>query len=249
MPRSRLPGVETAALPLRVIGTLESCFPRKFGSPRQGHLVPDSMARLRLRPELIPEHALRGLEGFSHVWLLSYLHLCTNKGYRPTVHPPRLEGKTVGLFASRSPHRPSPVGLTLARLRAVEGGTLLLSGVDLADGTPILDVKPYLPACDRPAKARTGWPARLPARELSVRMAPGVRRALRGLREPAEARRLERLLRQVLRQDHRNPRDRSQMRPGKVLELFIEELLVEFSIDGKAAVVLGVRRDPRRPGS
>src|SRR3989338_8020306 len=116
---------------LKIIGVLESCFQEKFGTPRQPHLVPGSFARLKIYPEYAPEHSLSGLSEFSHVWLLSWFHLATNKSFHPKIHPPRLKGGKIGVFASRSPHRPNPVGLSLTKLERVEKDTLYLSGIDL----------------------------------------------------------------------------------------------------------------------
>ncbi|EOD26336.1 hypothetical protein EMIHUDRAFT_205328 [Emiliania huxleyi CCMP1516] len=127
--------VNPATCGYRPIGHIESCFVERRGTPRQGLLVPDARARLRLDPRAVqPAAALEGLEGFSH------------------VHPPGLLGGSIGLFATRTPHRPNPIGLSLAALLHVEGGTLLLGGADLIDGTPVLDVKPYL-LHDAPAGA------------------------------------------------------------------------------------------------
>lgn len=225
--------------PLRVIGILESCFKEKFGAPRQAGLVPAATARLRLEKEFIPEQSLRGLEGFSHVWLLSYLHLHTNKAFVSTVHPPRLGGRTVGVFASRAPHRPSPLGLSLARLLRVEGDVLHLGEVDLVDGTPILDVKPYIPAYDRAAAARAGWTAAAKRAELRVSFG---RRALGevGRLPRVQALRLKTLIAQALRHDPRNPRDRSQAAPGKILECLLMDYAVRFEIRGRCARVLGL---------
>lgn len=178
----------------------------------------------------MPEHSLRGLEGFSHVWLLPYFHLNTNKDFRPVIHPPRLKGKTIGVFASRSPHRPSPIGLSLAKLDKIEGSTLHLSGIDLVDGTPILDIKPYVPASDCLPKARSGWTTRLPKAEFSVAFTAQAAKAARqaGLR---------RLITSVLRHETRNPRDRSQLKPGKPLEILLHDYAVRFSVRGKRALV------------
>ncbi len=108
-------------------------------------------------PQLQPELALDGLEKFSHVWLIFGFHRNTNSTYRPKVHPPRLEGKTTGVFATRSPHRPNSLGLSLVRLDKIEGSTLFFSGVDLIDGTPIYDIKPYLAQIESVPEARMGW--------------------------------------------------------------------------------------------
>ena len=134
----------------RPIGYVESCFVERRGTPRQGMLAPDVRARLRLRANIVqPAAALDGLTGFSHVWLLYDFHENTNAGkpaerIKAKVHPPGMGGGRIGLFATRTPHRPNAIGLTCARLLAVEGDTLVLGGADLIHGTPVLDVKPYL---------------------------------------------------------------------------------------------------------
>lgn len=134
------------------IGTLASCFMDRRGTPRQGMLAPAARAELKIDSRVIQPSALEGLEAFSHVWLLYDFHENTNAaklhGAKPQlkakVHPPGLGGKRIGLFATRTPHRPSPIGLSVARLVEVRGDTLVLGGADLVDGTPVLDVKPYL---------------------------------------------------------------------------------------------------------
>jgi len=145
------PKVVMPALGIRPVGHVETCFPRRNGCPRQGSVCPESRARLDLMFGSNAHHATAGLEDFSHVWLLFLFDANgTNYTPRPSVCPPRLNGKSKGVFATRSPHRPCPIGLSLVRLDAVQGRSLLLSGVDLVDGTPILDVKPYIPCYDVP---------------------------------------------------------------------------------------------------
>lgn len=220
----------------KIIGILESCFREKFGTPRQAMLAKSATARLRVRREFTPEHSLRGLEGFSHVWLISLFHLNANKAFRPIVHPPRLKGRTMGVFATRSPHRANPLALTLARLEGVEKDTLLLSGIDLVDGTPVLDIKPYLPDGDRAPGASKGWAGSRPFPRLRVAFAPPARRQIRvfGKTRP----KLGKLLREVLSHDPRNHRDRTQSRDGKVLGFFLFDLNILFSVrKGKATVL------------
>lgn len=144
-------------LVLRPIGFLKSCYPEKFGVPRQPGLAPNSWAELRIEGHWQPELALQGLEDFSHVWLIFGFHRNTNEVYRPKVHPPRLKGESLGVFATRSPHRPNPLGLSLVKLEKIETPVLYLSGVDLVEGTPIYDVKPYLPQVESQPEARQGW--------------------------------------------------------------------------------------------
>ncbi|MBI3553570.1 MAG: tRNA (N6-threonylcarbamoyladenosine(37)-N6)-methyltransferase TrmO [Elusimicrobia bacterium] len=215
---------------MKAIGFLESCFAEKFGAPRQPGLVPAAAARLKIRKEFIPEQSLKGLGEFSHVWLLSYFHLNTNKAFKSTVHPPRLKGKTVGVFASRSPHRPSPIGLSVAKLERVSGDTLYLSGIDLVDGTPILDVKPYIRSYDYVPHSVSGWAGRAPAPTLKVVFSPKANASGK----------LKALLRQILRQDLRNPRDRSQLQDGREHELRLKDCVVTFEVRGKSARVLRV---------
>eukprot|EP00743_Colponemidia_sp_Colp-15_P008719 GILK01009495.1.p1 GENE.GILK01009495.1~~GILK01009495.1.p1 ORF type:complete len:357 (+),score=37.46 GILK01009495.1:43-1071(+) len=138
------------------IGLMESCFKDRRGTPRQGLLASKVRGRLRIRANLNPAASLDGLSGFSHVWVIFVFHENTNvvKGMseapgkspvKAKVEPPRMGGMRIGLFATRTPHRPNPIGLSLARLDKVEGDTLWLSGIDLVDGTPVLDIKPYTP--------------------------------------------------------------------------------------------------------
>lgn len=141
------------------IGFIDSCFRDKFGTPRQPGLAPESSAELTLRSNLQPEISTLGLEGFSHVWLIFWFHLNKVAHYHAKVHPPRMNGQSVGLFATRSPHRPNPMGLSLVKLEKIVGPTLYFSGIDLVHGTPILDIKPYLPDIEAVPEARSGWAA------------------------------------------------------------------------------------------
>eukprot|EP00310_Coccolithus_braarudii_P007262 CAMPEP_0183375300 /NCGR_PEP_ID=MMETSP0164_2-20130417/116938_1 /TAXON_ID=221442 /ORGANISM="Coccolithus pelagicus ssp braarudi, Strain PLY182g" /LENGTH=154 /DNA_ID=CAMNT_0025552447 /DNA_START=199 /DNA_END=659 /DNA_ORIENTATION=+ len=135
---------------MRPIGHIQSMFPAKFGTPRQGSLAPSTRARLQLEAAnlggLSPQHALDGIAAYSHVWLVWAFHLNEHVATRPKVQPPRLRGEKRGLFATRTPFRPNPIGLSLVQLDGVDNGdTLMLSGVDLVDGTPVYDIKPYIP--------------------------------------------------------------------------------------------------------
>jgi tRNA-Thr(GGU) m(6)t(6)A37 methyltransferase TsaA len=145
------------------IGYVNSCFKEKFGIPRQSGLVKQATGILKLRDDPNLKTALQGLEGFSHVWLIFVFHQPGSRSWKPSVRPPRLGGaQKVGVLASRSPHRPNPIGLSAVVLDrvvldAVGGPELFLSGIDLLDGTPILDVKPYLPYADALPDASSGW--------------------------------------------------------------------------------------------
>jgi len=224
---------------LKIIGVLESCFQEKFGTPRQPQLAPGASAKLRIYPQYRPEHSLAGLAEFSHVWLLFWFHLNTNKTFHPKIHPPRLKGGKIGVFASRSPHRPTPVGLSLVKLDRIEGDTLYLSGIDLVNGTPVLDVKPYLPGSDSAAGARAGWTARNSFPELKVAFSA---RALTdiGEIEAAGGHGFRKLVADTLRHDPRNARDLAQMKDGSDLGFFLWNHDVHFSVTGRTATVLRV---------
>jgi tRNA-Thr(GGU) m(6)t(6)A37 methyltransferase TsaA len=221
-----------AAPAMKVLGVLRSPFREKFGTPRQGNLAPGAFATLKISDEFTPAQSLLGLSGFSHVWLLSAFHLNTNKKFLPKVHPPRLKGRTVGLFASRSPHRPSPVGLTLARLVRVEGDTLHLAGVDLIDGTPILDVKPYVPDSDAAPGASAGWTAEAPFPALTVEFSAQARADVTAAEERLGLGGLRGLLADILRHDLRNPRDRAQRKDGLELGFFLHDFEARFAVRG-----------------
>lgn len=174
--------------PARVIARIHSDFPTKFGVPRQSGLVPELTARIVFEPEFRVRAALTGIEGFSHLWLLWDFSLSHREDWSPTVRPPRLGGdRRMGVFATRSPFRPTPIGLSCVTLFAVEedeelGAVLVVGGADLVDGTPILDVKPYLPSDARP-EATGGFTDSAPLPRLTVRDPDGMLGRL-----PAEAR-------------------------------------------------------------
>ncbi len=221
---------------VQVLGLLESCFKEKFGTPRQPHLVPGSLARLRVHPRYSPLHSLAGLGEFSHVWLISWFHLNTNKTFHPKIHPPRLKGGKIGVFASRSPHRPNPLGLSLAKLEKVEGDTLYLSGIDLIDGTPILDIKPYLPFSDSAPAPQAGWVPANAFPELEVVLSPrALKDTCSGGTAGGEA--LRALIKDALRHDPRNRRDATQMKEGAELEFFLCDREVHFSVTEGTATV------------
>ena len=226
--------------PLRVLGHLKSCFREKFGTPRQPMLVPGATAKLTVASEFLPEHSLFGLERFSHVWLISYFHLNTNKSFRPKIHPPRLKGESIGIFASRSPHRPSPIGLSLARLVKIDGATMHLAGIDLVDGTPILDVKPYIPEWDIAKRATPGWTKDTPFPTLKVAFSKPALKDITAAEKRLKTAGLKRLLRDILTQDLRNPRDRSQNVDGLELGFFLHDFDVHFSVRGGTATVLSL---------
>lgn len=147
---------------LAPIGFIRSCYQEKFGIPRQPGLATSARARLELHGLSNCLEAVVGLEQFSHIWLQFLFHQTAAEGWRPTVRPPRLGGdKRLGVFATRSTHRPNPLGLSLVKLEGVhqhKGQVWLeLSGIDLLDGTPVVDIKPYLPWADSQPEAQAGF--------------------------------------------------------------------------------------------
>ncbi|MGM9936638.1 MAG: tRNA (N6-threonylcarbamoyladenosine(37)-N6)-methyltransferase TrmO [Candidatus Ornithomonoglobus sp.] len=147
---------------MKIIAHIKSDFPEKFGIPRQSGLA-DTQALIIFEPEYRVKDAVRGLEGFSHIWLLWKFSESVRENWSPLVHPPRLGGNTqMGVFATRSPFRPNPIGLSSVRLDRIEyspalGPVLHINGADLKDGTPIYDIKPYLPYTDSHADAAGGF--------------------------------------------------------------------------------------------
>lgn len=148
---------------MKAVATIYTDFSEKFGIPRQGALSRESEGVIVFEPEYRMEEALRGIEKYSHLWLLWQFSENVSKKWSPTVRPPRLGGnKRVGVFATRSPFRPNPIGLTAVRLIGVEqtkneGAVLRVAGVDLMNGTPIYDIKPYLPYADSIPEASSGF--------------------------------------------------------------------------------------------
>lgn len=149
---------------LRYIARIRSDFPGKFGVPRQSGLVEALTAEVVFEPEYRDPEALRGIEGFSHLWLIWEFSQAVRETWSPTVRPPRLGGnRRMGVFATRSPFRPNPLGLSCVRLLGrTDAGTLLVAGADLMDGTPIFDIKPYVPYADAHPEALGGFAPEAP---------------------------------------------------------------------------------------
>lgn len=217
----------------KVIARIHSDFTEKFGIPRQSGLVPELRARIVFEPEYRNPDALRGMEGFSHLWLIWQFSEAVRPDWSPTVRPPRLGGNTrFGVFATRSPFRPNAIGLSCVRLEEIslhgaDGPALLVSGADLLDGTPIYDIKPYLPYADCIPDARGGFAPTAPERLLTVQtdesqlsmLPPEKRSALLG----------------VLRQD---PRPSYQNDPQRIYGLCFAGFDVSFRVaDGVLTIV------------
>lgn len=195
--------MSSETITLKPMAWLRADFQQKFGTPRQGSLAKNSRAHVELAPEWKGRGILDGLADFSHVWIVSYLHLSENKRTRGKVHPPRLRGAKIGILGSRSPHRPNNIGLTLARIESCEGDELHLSEVDLVDGTPILDIKPYVALADRPEQFNSGWVDQVESIERECEFSE---QALADLKQVStHPDRIKALIQEMLTQDPRPP--------------------------------------------
>lgn len=212
-------------VPMKIIAHIHTQFPEKFGIPRQSGLVDSLEATIVFEPEYRDPEAFRGIEGYTHLWLLWQFSKAVREEWSPTVRPPRLGGNTrMGVFASRSPYRPNAIGLSSVRLTGVElhtpqGPVLHVAGADLLDGTPIFDVKPYLAYTDSHPEAAGGFALQTKEDVLAVEF-PAEWQAL----VPSEE--LEALTR-VLAQD---PRPAYQSDPRRVYKMAFGTIEVHFTV-------------------
>ena len=221
-------------LTLSLIAHIHTPVAEKFGVPRQSGLAPTA-GRIVFAPEYRNPDALRGLEGFSHLWLVWVFDRSARDGWSPTVRPPRLGGnQRMGVFATRSPFRPNPIGLSCVELSGVEwdtpdGPVLHVRGADLVDGTPILDIKPYLPYCDAKPDATGGFTDGLSAKALTVDCPPALLERLPETDRPG--------LLAVLAND---PRPRYQNDPQRLYGLTYAGHNVTFRVEGDKVTVVEV---------
>ena len=185
------------------IGTIYSCFDDKFGTPKQSRVSPHSQAVLELNSELDVTAMLEGLASFSHLWLVWVFHANQNSTPLKKVRPPRLQGKKMGVFASRSPHRPNPIGLSVVKLDKILGHKIYLSGVDVITGTPVLDIKPYIPTWDRVNEANDGWLSEHPDTQYEVNFSALAQQHLEQLAPPHEPQQVQAAIVECLQGDPR----------------------------------------------
>lgn len=217
-----------------IIAHIHNDFTEKFGIPRQSGLVEEVQSEIVFCPKYRNPDAFRGLGGFSHLWLLWQFSKAVREEWSPTVRPPRLGGNVrMGVFATRSPFRPNPIGLSCVGLKRVEftkdrGPVLFVSGADLMDGTPIFDIKPYLPYTDSKPEATAGF-AMQEDRLLSVSIPDEL--LLKVPKEKQES------LRGVLAQD---PRPRYQNVPERIYKMHYGNFEVWFTVEGNELQVCSI---------
>ena len=220
---------------MKIIARIRSPFPEKFGVPRQSGLVESLQAQIVFEEGFRNADVVRGLEGFSHIWLIWQFSRPVRETWSPTVRPPRLGGnERMGVFATRSPFRPNAIGLSCVKLERIEleprlGPVLHVSGADLMDGTPIFDIKPYLPYCDSHPEAAGGWTEGAEHRRLQVLFPPEL------LAQVPEGQRGGLL--GVLAGD---PRPRYQKDPKRVYGLRFGDVNVKFTVSGAELTVQAV---------
>lgn len=220
---------------MQVIARIHTDFATKFGIPRQSGLVEELEATIIFEPPYRNADALRGLEGFSHLWLVWVFDQAIRKEWSPTVRPPRLGGNArMGVFATRSPFRPNPIALSAVKLDRVEmtadlGPVIHIRGADLMNGTPILDIKPYIPYADCHPEALGGFAAAPAGETLEVTIPEDLL-----ARVPQDRREA---LRGVLAQD---PRPHYQSDPERVYGFGFAGLEVKFSVDGSRLRVVDI---------
>lgn len=214
---------------MQPIAYIRSPFADKFGVPRQGNLAPHVISEIVFEPAFRHEDCVRGLEQFSHIWLIWQFH-CNGSEWHPTVRPPRLGGNTrLGVFATRSPFRPNGLGLSVVKLISVEPGPLIrVSGADLVDGTPIFDIKPYVPYSDALPDAAAGF-TETPWEPLHVQLPEKL--PVNATPEWCAA------LRETLAQD---PRPAYQHDPQRVYHLILKPFEVHFRVESGCAIVTAI---------
>lgn len=219
-----------------VIAVMHSDFPTKFGIPRQSGLAEALQSTIVFEPAYRNPEALRGIEGFSHLWILWQFSQAVRQDWSPTVRPPRLGGNTrMGVFATRSPFRPNAIGLSCVRLLSVEhtqdmGTVLHIGGADLMDGTPILDIKPYIPYCDAHPEAMGGFTQDAGDFILEVDFPENLKQRL-----PAEK---QEAICQVLSHD---PRPSYQMDSDRVYGLSFAGFDIRFTVKDTVLTVVDVQ--------
>ncbi len=221
---------------LKVIAHIRTEFPEKFGVPRQSGLIPGLTGRIVFEPEYRSRDALKGIEEFTHLWILWEFEGVQTESFNATVRPPRLGGnETKGVFATRSPFRPNPIGLSSVKLERVEetadGPVLVVSGIDMRDNTPIFDIKPYLAYADSHSEASNGFAEEKRNDELEV-VFP------KNLLQVFEPERQSNII-EILKQD---PRPHYQEDPERIYGVAYAGKNVRFKVCGKTLTVVEINQ-------
>jgi tRNA-Thr(GGU) m(6)t(6)A37 methyltransferase TsaA len=231
----------------KAIGVARTPFTQRFGIPRQPGLVPEAKGILKMDPNPDFKHALKTLNEFTHLWVIWVFHDHGGKKWKPTIRPPRLGGKAkVGVLSSRSPHRPNPIGLSVVKIERIDldakgGAEIHVQGVDLMDGTPILDIKPYLPYADSVPDAGSGW-AHEEIKKTPVHFEPLALKKIAAI-EAAGSTQLKDLIEQLITIDPRPGFQKTDLPPdadhaqGTDFGLLVKEYDVKWKIENHEFVV------------
>lgn len=207
----------------QVIGHIKSSYQEKFGTPRNSGLAPSSRGVIELNSKLIKPESLQGLETFSHIWIIYAFHLNDNKKNLVKVHPPKLEGEKMGVFATRSPHHHNPIGLSVVKLSKVEGLNIFIENLDIVEGTPVLDIKPYVAKYDSISETTSGWVPEIS--EPVINFHSVVQNLLSSL---PEGERIKNLITETLRQDPRPTSYKKKSQEDQNYWMTLENLNIQF---------------------
>ena len=225
------------AIEYKPIGVVKTGFKQKFGTPRQSQIVPEAKGVIHLTPEVQPEMSLHCLSQFSHLWVLWHFSLNKNTRFHGKISPPRL-GEKMGLFASRSPHRPNPIGLSVVKIIKVSSPKIWIEGVDMVDGTPVLDIKPYMPAIEAISDAKIGWLDQL---EIPKRKVEFTKKALNDLCiwiEDGAPDNIKNIIDASLKEDPRPRSYKMKHRMGEELYFAYEDKDVFFKFNSNEDIIV-----------
>lgn len=222
------------SIKINIIGHVRSDFPEKFGIPRQSGRIKGLRSVIVLDGKYKSPEALRGLEGFSHLWVLWIFSQTPTGKWSPTVRPPRLGGnRRMGVFATRSPYRPNPIGMSALEIEKIdpEKGEITVLGGDILDGTPIIDIKPYLPSADRIDNAIGGFADSALSHRLNVEFGEGAGDILSGDEQD--------LICDILADD---PRPSYQNDPDRIYGMDYADISVKFKVNGNDLTIIEIKK-------
>ncbi|WP_340618549.1 tRNA (N6-threonylcarbamoyladenosine(37)-N6)-methyltransferase TrmO [Xenorhabdus entomophaga] len=224
------------------IGTIHSPYKEKFAIPRQPGLVEDGTGQLELLAPYNQVDAIRGLEQFSHLWIIFVFHQTMDGGWNPLVRPPRLGGNAkMGVFATRSTFRPNPIGMSLVELKGIQHANnriiLELGSLDLVDGTPVIDIKPYLPFAESRPEAKAGFAQSAPIADMKINFSTEAECQL--LSHQANYPHLRRFISQILAQDPR-PAYRKKEQENRIYAVHILDFNVRWLVNGTLTEVVSI---------